>query len=155
MKRFDFRPAAVLELRRREYDLAQEQLARAQQERERAERAVVAADAATAHAEAEYLARLTAGEEADALARHRDWIASRRAGAEGCRRKHAERQLAEERAAANVRRTHRQVRVLERLRDRVWRAYQLECRRLDAIEMDRLAITRYTRRTAGGIDRDH
>jgi flagellar biosynthesis chaperone FliJ len=155
MKRFHFRPAAVLELRRLEHDVARAQLVCAQQEREHAERAVVAAEAATADAEADYRTCLTAGDEADALARHRNWIASRRAGAEGCRRGYAERQLAQERAAANVRRTHRQVRVLERLRDRAWRTYQHECRRLDAIEMDQLAMTQYTRRKAGGIDDDH
>jgi flagellar biosynthesis chaperone FliJ len=58
----------------------------------------------------------------------------------------AERQIEVERAAADVRRTHRQVLVLENLRDRSWADYQEEARRLDAIDMDQLAVTQFARR---------
>jgi len=58
----------------------------------------------------------------------------------------AVRQTEVERATADVRRTHRQVLVIEKLRERAWQAYQEENRRLDAIAMDQLAVTQFARR---------
>jgi flagellar biosynthesis chaperone FliJ len=58
----------------------------------------------------------------------------------------AVRQIEVERATADVRRTHRQVLVIEKLRERAWKAYQEETRRLDAIAMDQLAVTQFARR---------
>jgi flagellar biosynthesis chaperone FliJ len=68
------------------------------------------------------------------------------AGAESCRRRLAERQLEVERAAADVRLAHRQVRILERLRDRAWRRHQAAEGRLEMTAMNELAVMQYARR---------
>jgi len=146
MKKFQFRAAKVLDLRRREHDLALAELSRTQQLREKAAAALSAAVEAIDRAEREYRARLVEGGEAATFERHRNWIVGLRAGAESCRRLLAQRQIEVERAAANVRRTHRQVLVLENLRERAWKDYQDETRRQDAIAMDQLAVTQYARR---------
>jgi flagellar export protein FliJ len=146
MKRFQFRVARVLDLRRRQHELMLAELSRAQQQRERAVAAVSDAVRAVDRAQLEYRDSLAKGGEAGAFERHRNWIVGQRAGAERCRLRCAERQIEVDRAAADVRRTHRQVLVLENLRDRAWQDYQTETRRLDAIEMDHLAVTQHARR---------
>ena len=146
MKKFNFRAAKVLDLRRRQHEMTLAELSRAQQLRERAAGVLSDAESAVGRAEREYRDRLVDGGEAATFERHRNWILSLRAGAESCRRQLAERQIEVERGAANVRRTHRQVLVLENLRERAWHDYQDESRRLDAIEMDQLAVTQYARR---------
>jgi flagellar export protein FliJ len=146
MKRFHFRAAKVLDLRRREHDLALAELARMQYQRETAAAAAGEADNAVNHAQREYRDCLVEGGESAIFERHRNWIIGQRAGAESCRRHLAQRQIEVERAAADVRRTHRQVLVLENLRDKAWQDYQAETRRLDAIEMDQLAVTQFARR---------
>ena len=155
MKRFHFRAATVLHLRQRQHEMAQSQLARVQQERETAADAVRQAESASIRAEREYHERLVMGGEAGGFERHRNWIVHQHAGAERCRRDLEERQLAVERATADVRRTHRQARVLERLRDRAWRDYQEEARRRDAIDLDEIAVIQHARRMGGGIDCDN
>jgi len=146
MKRFQFRAAKVLDLRRREHDAALAQLSRVQQLRDSAAAAASAADTAVEGAQREYRDRLAEGGEASTFERHRNWIAGLHAGAESCRRQLAVRQTEVERATADVRRTHRQVLVIEKLRERAWQAYQEENRRLDAIAMDQLAVTQFARR---------
>jgi flagellar biosynthesis chaperone FliJ len=146
MKKFQFRAAKVLDLRRRQHDLTLAELSRMQQQRDSAAAAVVASDQAVASAQRDYRDCLIEGGESVTFERHRNWIVGQRAGAESCRRHLAKRQIEVERAAADVRRTHRQVLVLENLRDRAWQDYQVETRRLDAIEMDQLAVTQYARR---------
>jgi len=152
MKRFRFRPAAVLALRRTEYEAARGHLARAQQERDAARRALVEADAEVARAAARYRDELASTPTMAAIERHRNWMTRLKAGAEACRRADAERQAAEERAAAQVRLAHRRLRVLERFRDRAWRKYDQECRRLEAIEMNQFAIVQFTRRQEDSSD---
>jgi flagellar export protein FliJ len=152
MKTFQFRPAALLELNRRRHEAARQQLTRAQRERDAAARVRDDALGAVAAAEKEFRARLAAGADVETVLRHRNWIAQRHAAAEGKQRAVAARQLEVERAATDVRRTHRQLRALERLKDRVGRRYSTEAARLEAIEMDRLAIARFTSAKAGGIE---
>lgn len=154
MTLFRFRAAAVLNLRRRQHELAQTQLARTQQERDAAARVVREAEEARHSAEREYRALLDAGGAAGALERHRNWIARRQAETDGRRRQLEEQHLAVHHSAANVQHAYTQVRMLERLRDRAWRKYQDEVRRREAIEMDCLAVIQYARRMGGGIDCD-
>jgi flagellar biosynthesis chaperone FliJ len=154
MTPFRFRAAAVLDVRRGQHELAQTQLAHAQQERDAAARVVCEAEEAGHRAEREYRASLDAGAAADALERHRTWIARRQAETDDRRRQLEERHLAVHHSAANVRRTYTQVRVLERLRDRAWRKYQDDVRHREAVEMDYLAVIQYARRMGGGIDCD-
>jgi flagellar export protein FliJ len=154
MKRFHFRAATVLHLRQRQYAIAQTELARAQAERDIAAARVRDAEAAVRGAEDQFRNQLVKGGDAGELQRHRNWITRQHAGAETCRRQLAERLDAVERATAHVRRTHRQSRVLERLRDRAWRDYQAEARREDLIAMDELAVIQYARRMEGDSNGD-
>jgi len=154
MKRFHFRAATVLNLRQRQYAIAQTELARAQGERDASGARVRDAEEAVRRAEGEFRHQLVQGGDAGALERHRNWITRQHAGAEACRRQLAERLAAVERATAHVRRTHRQSRVLERLRDRAWRDYQAETRRQDRIAMDELAVIQYARRMEGDSNGD-
>jgi flagellar export protein FliJ len=146
MKKFVFRAAKVLDLRRRQHDLALAELARKQEEREKASLAVSVADAAVDAAQAGYRQCLVAGGDTATFERHRTWILVRRAGAERCRGLLVEREHEVERAAAHVRHTHRQVLILEKLREREWQHHQAEARRLESNDMDQLAVTQFARR---------
>jgi flagellar export protein FliJ len=154
MKPFRFRAEVVLDLRRRQHEQAQTQLARAQQERDAAAHIVGEAGQACQSAHRDYRASLDEGGAAGALERHRTWIARRQAETDDRRRQLEARHLAVAHAAEDLRHTYTRVRVLERLRDRAWKRYQDEARRREAIEMDYLAVTRFARRMAGGIDGD-
>jgi flagellar export protein FliJ len=154
MTPFRFRAAAVLDVRRRQHELAQTQLAHAQQERDAAARLVCEAAEAGRGADREYRASLDAGAAAGALERHRNWMARLQAETDDRRRQLEERHLAVHHSAADVRHAYTRVRVLERLRDRAWRKYQVEVRRREAIELDYLAVIQYARRMEGGIDCD-
>jgi flagellar export protein FliJ len=154
MKPFRFRAAVVLDLRRRQHELAQTQLARAQQERDAAARRVGEAEEACQDARREYRASLDKGDAAGALERHRTWIARRQAETDDRRRQLEERHVAVHHAAAGLRHAYTRVRVLERLRDRAWEKHQDDVRRREAIEMDYLAVTQFARRMGGGIDCD-
>jgi len=149
MKRFEFRAAKVLDLRQRQHQQTLAALAAVQRTRDLAAAALAQAEQAVARAHAEMRTCLAAGGTTTNLLRHRNWIIGLQAGTEGCRRQLAQRELEVERAAADVRRTHRQSRVLERLKDRAWEAYQAESDRQSAIEMDQLAVMQHARRTSG------
>jgi len=140
----------VLDLRRRLFEATQAALARAHQERDGAAAGVREAEEAVEHAEQASRQALEQGGEAGAAERHRIWIVRQRAWTEACRRALAERQTAVDCVAADVRRAHREVRVLERLRDRAWVEYQDESRRLEAIEMDQLAVVRHAQKMREG-----
>ena len=149
MKRFQFRAAKVLDLRQRQHQQALAALAIVQRQRDLAVEAVTAAELAVTRAQEEFRACLVAGGATAVFERHRNWIGKLQAGAESCRRQLAQQELEVERAAADVRRTHRQSRVLERLRDKALQTYQDESDRLAGIEMDQLAVIQYARRTSG------
>ena len=145
MRPFVFRAQVALDLRRKREEDAQRELA--------------AANAAVQRAEAELRASVIACDEsktraADALRQdgyvttqmwYRNWInrqqreiavrrdvvASRRAEADGAR--------------AKATKTHIDVRVLENLRDKKWRAYTEEERRAEQKEIDWLAVLRTSR----------
>ena len=142
----------MLDLRRRQHEHAETQLARAQEERDAAQRAVDAAEAACAKARAEYRQQLGTSHPAGLHERHRNWIDRKQRETEDQRRQLEERQLGVHRATNEVQYTYMKLRALERLRDRAWRTYQDETRRRDAIDMDHLAVMQHARRTRGGIE---
>ncbi len=148
MKPFAFRPAAALDLRRREHDAAAAQLARAQQERDVAAAALAGAEASIARAEEAFRAQLARGGTAEALARHRTWILGLQVPAARCRRLLGDRQIAVEAATRRAQLARRRMRALERLRDRAWRVYEDGRRRMENAAMDAIAIAKFVRQSA-------
>jgi flagellar biosynthesis chaperone FliJ len=151
MKAFRFRASAVLDVRRKQHEQAESELARTQQERDAAARVVRDADDACGRAERDYRAQLGEAHATDAVERHRNWIALKQAERADRQRRLEERLLDVQRATRASQDTFMRLRALERLRDRVWQKYQADARRHDAIEMDQLAVIQYARRTGGGI----
>jgi flagellar export protein FliJ len=154
MKAFRFRAETVLHLRRKQHEQAETQLARTQQERDVAQQIVHRADAAVSRAEAAFRAALGAVHAADAVERHRNWIALKQAERADRQRRLEERLLEVQRATRVVQETFMRLRALERLRDRAWKKYQVEERRQDGIAMDQLAVIQYARRSGEGINYD-
>lgn len=143
MRPFRFRPAALLELRRKEETAARDALARAQDVQGRADQAVVRATAAVLDA-ARTLGRVqNEGATADALAWHRSWIARLRHDVDQRRLTAAKAATIVEGASVMVRDAVQRRRVLERLHDRAWQRYRVEADREHAREMDRVAGVRY------------
>lgn len=155
MRPFVFRPAAALDLRRREHDAAAAQLARVQQERDAAADALTAAQAAIARAEDAFRGELARGTTAETLTRHRTWIVGLRIPVHRCRRALDDRQLAVEAATRHVQFARRRLRALERLRDRAWRSYEDGRRRMEIAAMDAIAIARFARQPERRQTEDH
>lgn len=153
MRAFRFRAVHVLDLRRRQHEAAETQLARAQQERDAAERVLRAADEAAELAAGGLRGCLGSAHTAEAVERHRNWIALKEAERADRQRWLEERQLGVSRATRVVQETFMRLRALERLRDRSLHKYQHEVRRLDAIDMDQLAVLQHARKT-GGLNGD-
>lgn len=155
MKPFRFRADTLLSLRRRRRDAARIELAQAQQlERQsaedlaskRAQRDV----AENAHAEA-----IRVGGEVELIERHRNWRVFLDAEVDRSRQRHQEQAERVVRLAEALTVVHRDVRVLERLRERLWRRYLDAVRRQEMKELDEIATLRYARRlTEGGMHRD-
>lgn len=143
MRPFTFRPAAVLELRRRQEDAARDVLAKAHAERARAEAGLAAALDAVTRAREAFRVDLQAPGAIARVGWHRSWIERLLRDVDARRRVAAIAAEVVERASAAVRDAMQRRRVLERLRDRAWRRYQVESRRAELQEMDRLAGLRY------------
>lgn len=154
MKDFRFRAAALLDLRREQFQAAQAELARIRNRRDEAAGRLREAEDAVRFAERELRQVLATGGLPGVFERHRNWIFRQRASVEACRRRLVEWHAAFDRAMAVLQESHRQVQVLERLRDRMKRQYDLESRRLEMIELNELAIMRFARGLReGGIER--
>lgn len=150
MKPFRFRAAALLDLRREQCDAARTELARLTDGTRAAAARVDEAEHARTSAERDYRAVLVGGADADALARHRNWIARQHTIVEERHRALEDCRLAVARQAAIVHDHLRRVRVLERLRDRAWRRYVTEEQRHETKEMDLIAVLQYARRIPEG-----
>jgi flagellar export protein FliJ len=147
---FRFRAAPLLALRQRQLEAAQAQLARANEEVAVANRLLEAAvraveDAVSAHREA-----LTHGTDNATLQRHRNWIAQRYSLVDLRRRAQAECCGVAVIASNAVIAAHRQVRVLERLRERAKTRHEAIIRGRELKEIDLLATLQYARRMADG-----
>jgi flagellar export protein FliJ len=150
MKRFVFRAAAALELRRRQYDEAQRDLAGAEAGRmtalQQLEDAREKLSGMLEHGqrEEERVGDLTM------RLWYRNWIAGQRSQVERCRvvltRREREVKDATERALV----AHRKRKALERFHDRALATWQDAARREEQKVIDELASTRYARRRAGG-----
>jgi flagellar export protein FliJ len=149
MRPFVFRATAALDLRRKRDEDAQRELAEANAAVAMAEagltQAVETCDEARRKAADE---QRSSSEVATLMwyrnwivvlqreiARHRDVVAGRRTDAEAAR--------------ARATRTHVDVRVLEKLKERQWRAYTLEVQRAEQKDIDWLAVLRSLPPAAG------
>jgi flagellar export protein FliJ len=155
MKPFRFRGETLLRLREQRRDAAQVQLAEADRRARDAagdlDRVLARhedAQAALAHA-------MRAGGNSTEFQWHRNWIVHLCAERERCREVLKGRTAEVSDAGARLRAAHQQVRVLERLRERMRRRYEADARRQEYREIDALATLQYARRQReGGIGRD-
>ena len=147
---FRFRAGSLLALRQRQFDAAQERLGRANENVAAAARLVDEAEHAAHGANAGYRQALDRGSEHAALERHRNWIGQQHARVGAQRAAETECRGAAVTASDAVVAAHRQVRVLERLRERAKRRYDTEVRRRELKEIDRLATLQHARRMVEG-----
>ena len=145
MRPFVFRAQAALDLRRKREEDAQRELA--------------AANAAVLRAEAAFYASVTACDESKTRAAeellqdgdvttqmwYRNWILRQQREIAVRRDDVANRRTDADGARAKATKTHIDVRVLENLRDKKWRAYTEEERRAEQKEIDWLAVLRSSR----------
>ena len=100
-----------------------------------------------------YREALGGGAEQRSLERHRNWITQQRSHADTRRRARAECRGVADAASNAVTAAHRQVRVLERLRDRARRRHDAQIRAREMKDIDTLATLQYARRVAEGEPR--
>jgi flagellar export protein FliJ len=141
MSQFKFRAAAALDLRRRREDLAQRARAEAQAAVDRAELALGEARGRLADA----VGRAGSAAHDPALRIwYRNWIARQKQEVARRSAMAADRRIALEAATARLQAAHKDVRVLERLQDRLHAAWTLDERRKEQKELDWLASIRHT-----------
>jgi flagellar export protein FliJ len=154
MRKFRFRAAAALELRRKAEERAREIHAATTAAREKAQaRAASAATAVTA-AGTSFIDHQSAGLERAQLDWHRSWITRLQIEADASQRQAAVSAVAAERAAASVASAYLRRRALEKLRDRAWSRYQRDVTREETREMNELAAVRYAAQVADPEGRD-
>jgi flagellar export protein FliJ len=146
---FVFRAHAALDLRRRREEEAQRELAQANAAVARAEAerdaSVRACDQAMAGAAGEQ----RRGGELATLMWYRNWIVLQRREIARRREVVASRRQDAQAARDRAIRTHVDVRVLENLKQRQWRAYTIEVQRAEQKEIDWLAVLRSLTPAAG------
>jgi flagellar hook capping protein FlgD len=141
---FRFRAAAALELRQKQEDEARIDLLRAESALQEAEVRVRASDDAVVREGDAYVALERQGAPAWLIAWHRSWMTKQRLDRDSCRRNAAALAATAQRIAGRVQELHKKRRVLERLRDRNWRAHRLAVDRHDLAKMNELAGLRFT-----------
>jgi flagellar export protein FliJ len=146
--KFQFRAERVLDVRRRALDAARAQLLRATASRDAAERELAAAIASFDRAEAAFRDALAGGTDVGAVERHRNWITFQRSAVDDRRRAREVCRGVVDSATKAVNAAHRDVRVLERLRERAWRRHLVEMNRREMRELDSLATLQFARQTA-------
>ena len=152
MARFHFRPQPALDLRLRQEEAAEGALARAQEQLRLADEAVGRARTAIDEANARQASTWSTGR-AVPFEWHRNWMVGLERDVARARSVLEERRIEHERAAELARQARKQVKVLERLKARVWRAWQLDTRRAEQKTLDELASLRFASRMraeAGG-----
>jgi flagellar export protein FliJ len=147
MRPFTFRAQVALDLRKRRDEAAQRDLAVAQEARASAATALEASLEARTQAFQRAQAAQAGTVEIGPLVWHRNWITAQ------------QREIARRRDALDARtrdvqgardratRTHVDVRVLEKLKERAWRAYTLEVGRAEQKAIDWLAVLGAAART--------
>ncbi len=123
MGRFRFRLEAVLELRRKRETEAKRALAEAQGLTRVAGESVAAAEDALRESQARALDELSSEHATTSAVWHRNWMTRLRDDLEAAQERLRERQANEAKAAERARAARRDVRALERLRQRAWQEY--------------------------------
>jgi len=156
MRKFRFRAAAALELRRKAEDRAREWLAAATAAHDTAQARATAATSAVGAAGDAFVDLQRGGVDRTQLDWHRTWIARLQIEADVSRRRAAVSAATAERAAASVAAAYLRRRALERLRDRAWNRHQREVLQDEMREMNELAAVRFAVQAAdtGGSEPD-
>jgi flagellar export protein FliJ len=157
MKAFRFRGARILEWRRVQADAARQEFLRATASVREADQHLADAETERDRAGHELVAALAAPIEVGTIARYRNWIDRQRGHVDACRRLRDQRRgVAEEKAAA-LHGAMRDLKAMERLRERAWRRH-LDLERQEEMKtIDQLATARFARRKADeeGADRGY
>jgi flagellar export protein FliJ len=140
MAQFRFRAAAALDLRQRTEERAKRALGDAQAALDRAERALEEARAAL---DATLASGASAVADPGLSIWYRNWITRQRHELQRRRAMVADRRAAADAAVAVLQAAHRDVRVLERLRDRLHSEWALAERRKEQKELDWIGSVRH------------
>jgi len=154
VKSFRFRAARVLEWRAAAADAARGAFVRARESAREAGERVEAAEARHSDAMQALRAELASPIDVDTIGRHRSWIDHQRAAVAACQHVHDERVAATAVAADALREAKRQVKVLERLRERALRRYTAAVRRQEMQRLDEFAVQQFVRSRAHG-EKEH
>lgn len=146
MRPFRFRAEAALEVRRRQDEAARRALGTARIARLDAARAAEEAGEAVADADRRGVAVLREARSIDAIVWQGNWMSGLERNVARARQVLEERRIDERRAAEIAQHARMQVRVLEKLKERAWRTWQLETRRAEQKALDELAGLRFAAR---------
>jgi flagellar export protein FliJ len=146
MARFRFRAQAALELRRTQDEDAQRALGAAMRATSAAADALARAERDLVEAHQRALAEEAKATNTTRAIWYRNWIKWQQAVIAAARSALEARRDEERQAAARAMETRRRLRSLERLRDRMWKAFQLAERRAEQKEFDLLGGLRYVAR---------
>lgn len=147
MGAFKFRAQAALDLRKRQDDEAQRNLADATRVRLLAETSVDAASAAVDESMQQAREALQSVASGDLHVWHRNWIVSRKQELAVRREALAKSRAAEQLARQRAHDARRAVRSLERWFERVWRRHQQAQQRVEQRELDEMGALRYVARS--------
>lgn len=148
MKGFKFRGERILEWRRAQADAARGEYLRAAETAREAARIADAAHARADRAVADSLAALSAPVGIATIERHRIWIARERRHADDCRQTQAQQQQVADEKSQLLQAANRNVRVMERLRERAERRHREAERQQEMKIIDELATQRFAIRQA-------
>ena len=153
---FRFRGARILDWRRVQADAARVAFVRATESVREAAARVADADEEVDRAVRDCQTALAGAHDIGTIVGYRNWIGKQREHAAVCRRQHDERRAVADRAAGVLQTAMRQVKVMERLRDRAWRRH-LHAERLQEMKkLDELATLQHARRMSEqGVDREY
>ena len=153
MRPFKFRAQAALDLRKRQDDEAQQNLADATRARLLAETSVEVASAAVDESMQDARNALQSVASGDLHVWHRNWIVSRKQELAVRREALAKSRAAEQLAQQRAQDARRAVRSLERWFERVWRRHDQAQQRVERRELDEMGALRYVARSRaqGGV----